>query len=190
MVAENINNQKFIHRCPQGHMAQWIKMLVRSSDIHTLKKSVNSILGEGSGELSEVKLTGYGNWHPLNKAPGTRTVYPGERNKGLSSTFQPPEEGWSVQRPKRYDKRGDKYKDNSAKNVHNTSSQKCRHIYIYIYIYIYNHSIAPKVIHNDLFNIINAYLIMSVRVYLLCMKFLYKKSIIFRRLVSIMMRVR
>ena len=35
---------------------------------------------------------------------GTRTVYPGEQNNGLSSTFQPPEEGRSVQRPKRCDK--------------------------------------------------------------------------------------
>ena len=40
---------------------------------------------------------------------------PGKRNKGLSSTFQPPEEGRSVQRPKR----GDKDKDNSPKNVNN-----------------------------------------------------------------------
>ena len=50
-------------------------------------------------------------------------------NKGLSSTFQPPEEGRGVQRPKRYDKHGDKNEDNSPKNVDN--------IYIYIYIYIY-----------------------------------------------------
>ena len=48
---------------------------------------------------------------------GTRTVYPGERNKGLSSTFQPPEEGRSVQRPKRCNKHGEKDKDNSQKNV-------------------------------------------------------------------------
>ena len=38
-------------------MARWIKVLVKSSDI--LKKSVGSIPGEGSGELSEGKLTGY-----------------------------------------------------------------------------------------------------------------------------------
>ena len=50
---------------------------------------------------------------------GTRTVYPVKRNKGLSSTFQPPEEGWSVQRPKRCDKHGDKDEDNSPKNVNN-----------------------------------------------------------------------
>ena len=50
------NTQKFMHRCPQGHMVQWIKALVRSSDIP--KKSVSSIPGEGSGELSEGKLTG------------------------------------------------------------------------------------------------------------------------------------
>ncbi len=36
----------------------------------------------------------------------TRTVYPGKQNKGLSSTFQPPEEG-------------DKDEDNSPKNVNN-----------------------------------------------------------------------
>ena len=64
-------------------------------------------------------------------ARGTRTVYPGKRNKGLSSTFQPPEEGRSLQRPKRCDKHGDKDEDNSLKNVnnvHNTSSQKYRQI--------------------------------------------------------------
>ena len=61
-------------------------------------------------------------------ASGTRTVYPGERNKGLSSTFQLPEQGRSVQQLKR-DKHGDKDEDNSPKNVnnvHNTSSQKYR----------------------------------------------------------------
>ena len=41
---------------PQGHMAQWIKAFVRSSDIP--KKSVGSIPIEGSGKLSEGKLTG------------------------------------------------------------------------------------------------------------------------------------
>ena len=50
---------------------------------------------------------------------GTRTVYPGERNKGLSSTFHPSEEDWSVQRPKRCQKHGDKDEDNSPKNVNN-----------------------------------------------------------------------
>ena len=59
-------------------------------------------------------------------ARGARTVYPGERNKGLSSTFQLPEEGRSVQRPKRCDKHGNKDEDNSPKNVNNTSSQKYR----------------------------------------------------------------
>ena len=38
-----------------------------------------------------------------------------EQNKGLSLTFQPPEGGWSVQRPKCYDKHGDKDEDNSQK---------------------------------------------------------------------------
>ena len=52
-------------------------------------------------------------------ARGTRTVYPDKRNKGLSSTFQPPEEGRSVQRPKHFDKHGDKDEDNSPKNVNN-----------------------------------------------------------------------
>ena len=86
-----------------------------------------SIPAEGSGEPSEGKLTG-DNWHPLNMARGTRTVYPGE----LSSTFQPPEEGRSVQRPKRCDKHGEKNEDNSPKNVnnvHNTTSQKYRQNY-------------------------------------------------------------
>ena len=57
----------------------------------------------------------------------TSTVYPGKQNKGLSSTFQPSEEGRSVQQPKRCAKHGDKEEDNSPKNVnkvHNTSSQK------------------------------------------------------------------
>ena len=53
-------------------------------------------------------------------ARGTRTVYPGKRNKGLSSTFQPPEESRSVQRLKRSDKHGDKDEDNSPKNINNT----------------------------------------------------------------------
>ena len=52
-------------------------------------------------------------------ARGTRTVNPGKRNKGLSSTFQPPEEGWNVEQPKRCDKPGDKVEDNSSKNVNN-----------------------------------------------------------------------
>ena len=57
-------------------------------------------------------------------ACGTRTVYPGEQYKGLSSTFQPPEEGRGVQWLKCCNKHGDK-DDNSPKNVnnvHNTSS--------------------------------------------------------------------
>ena len=53
----------------------------------------------------------------------TRTVYLGERNKGLSSTFQPPEEGRRIQRPKRCDKHGDKDEDNSLKNVNNVNKQ-------------------------------------------------------------------
>ena len=50
---------------------------------------------------------------------GIRTIYPGKQNKGLSSTFQPPEEGRSVQRPKRYDKHDNKDEDNSPENVNN-----------------------------------------------------------------------
>ena len=50
-------------------------------------------------------------------ARGTRTVYSGKRNKELSSTFQPPEEGRRVQRPKHCDKHDDKDEDNSPKNV-------------------------------------------------------------------------
>ena len=59
------------------------------------------------------------------KACGTRRVYPGKQNKGLSLTFQQPEDGQTVQRPK-HDKHGDKDEDNSpnnVNNVHNTSSQ-------------------------------------------------------------------
>ena len=56
-------------------------------------------------------------WHPSNMARRIRTVYSSERNKGLSSTFQRPEEGRSVQRPKRCDKHGDNDKDNIPKNV-------------------------------------------------------------------------
>ena len=54
---------------------------------------------------------------------GIRTVYPDKRNKGLSWTFQPPEEGRILQQPKRCDKHGDKDEYNSPKNVndvHNT----------------------------------------------------------------------
>ena len=52
-------------------------------------------------------------------ARGTRTIYPSERNKGLSSTFQPPEEGQSIQWLKHCDKHGDKDENNSLKNVNN-----------------------------------------------------------------------
>ena len=51
----------------------------------------------------------------------TRTVYPGKRNKGLSSTFQTPEEGLSIQRSKCCDKHGDKDEDKSPKNLNNVS---------------------------------------------------------------------
>ena len=97
-------------------MAQWIKALVRSSDIPKRSKM----------------------------ARVSRTVYPGERNKGLSSTFQTLEEGRSVQQSKRRDKHGDKDEDNSPKNVnnvHNTSSQKyrdngyCHIINHYLFVY-------------------------------------------------------
>ena len=54
-------------------------------------------------------------------ARGTRRVYPGKRNKGLSSIFQQPEEGRSVQRPKRCDKHGGKNEDNSPKNGNNAN---------------------------------------------------------------------
>ena len=62
-------------------------------------------------------------------ARGTRTVNPGKRNKKLSSTFQPPEEGRSVQGLEHCDKHGDKDEDNSPKsvnNIHNNWSQKYR----------------------------------------------------------------
>ena len=57
--------------------------------------------------------------------------YPCKQKKGLSSTFQPSEEIWSVQWPKRCDKHGNKDEDNSLKNVnsvHNTPSQKYRQV--------------------------------------------------------------
>ena len=57
-------------------------------------------------------------------ACGTRTVYPGKRNKELSSTLQPPEEGWSVQWLK-CDKHGDKDEDNSPKNLNVFISTLC-----------------------------------------------------------------
>ena len=92
--------------------------LVRSSDIpkecefNTRWWHLRIFRGEIEQEITD-------NWHPLNIARGTRTVYPGKRNKGLSSTFQPPEEGRCVQGPKRRDKYGDKDDDNSLKNVNN-----------------------------------------------------------------------
>ena len=64
-------------------------------------------------------------------ARGTRTVDPGKRNKELSSTFQPPEEGRRVQRSKRCYKHGGEDEENRPKNVnnvHNTSSQKYRQL--------------------------------------------------------------
>ena len=45
------------------------------------------------------------------------TVYSGKQSKWLSSTFQPPEEGRSVQRLKRWDKHYDKDDDNSQKRL-------------------------------------------------------------------------
>ena len=98
-------------------------------------------------------------------ARGTRTVYPGKRNKGLSSTFLPPEEGRGIQRPKRCYKHGDKDEDNSPKNVNNVihltyelslSFSECLSVYsylsryllhfdqnyLYFYLYVYrSHSI-------------------------------------------------
>ena len=56
---------------------------------------------------------------PLNMAHGTRIVYPNKRNKGLSSTFQPPEEGQSIQQLKCCDKHGDKDEHNSPNHVNN-----------------------------------------------------------------------
>ena len=73
-------------------------------------------------------------------ARGTRTVYPGKWNKGLSSTFQPPEEGWSVQRPKCCNKHGDKDKDNSQNNVNN----KATVAYKRLSLVTWNHIIAWK----------------------------------------------
>ena len=48
------------------------------------------------------------------------------RNKGLSSTFQPPEEGRSVQPPKHCDKYGDKDEDNSPVNINNIPFQNLK----------------------------------------------------------------
>ena len=52
-------------------------------------------------------------------ARGTRTICFGQRNKVLGSTFQPPEEGRSVQRPKCCDIHVDKDEDNCTKIVNN-----------------------------------------------------------------------
>ena len=79
------------------------------------------------------------NWYPLNMACGTRTVYPRKWNKGLSLTFQPPEESQSKQQPKHCDKHGDKDEDNSKKNInniHNTSSQKYRQFVLFAHCWM------------------------------------------------------
>ena len=112
---QSYKTQKFIHRCPQGHIAQ----------------SVSSIPSEGSGELSG------DNWYPLNMARGNKTVYPGEQNKGLYSTFQPPEEGRSIQWPKCCDKHGNKNEDNILKNVNNVHGNVYICVCVCVYIYIY-----------------------------------------------------
>ena len=52
-------------------------------------------------------------------ACGTRPIYSSNWNKELSSIFQPPEEGQSVQWLKRCVKHGDKDGDNGPKNVNN-----------------------------------------------------------------------
>ena len=97
----------------------------QSSVCHRLSRYHVDIIEPLIGKSPYVRNSShFNNRHPLNMARETRTVYPGKRNKGLSSTFQPPEEGRSVQRPQRCDKHGDE--DNSPKNVndaHNTSSQ-------------------------------------------------------------------
>ena len=51
-------------------------------------------------------------------ARGTRTVYPGNQNKGLSLTFKPPEDGRSVQC---CDKHGNKDEDNNPQNIKNVN---------------------------------------------------------------------
>ena len=90
---------------------------------------------------------------------GTRTVYPGERNKGLSSTFQPPEEGQSIQQPKRCDKHGNKDEDNSPKNVHNTSSQKYRRMKYFCFICFIVISFFSYLFNIDLLFLLNHYLV-------------------------------
>ena len=54
-------------------------------------------------------------------------------HKELSLTFQPPEEGQSVQRPKRCDKHGDKDEDNSPKNVNNVLKTFIKKLRLYGY---------------------------------------------------------
>ncbi len=44
-----------------------------------------------------------------------------EQNKRFSSTFQPPDDGQNVQRPKCCDKHGDKDEDCSLNNVNSVS---------------------------------------------------------------------
>ena len=122
------NTDSFIFTQLNGSKYCYIKTLDRSSDVP--KRVWVQYPVKAVENFQRRKLTGDNdNWHPLNMARGTRTVYPGERTEGLSSTFQPPEEGWSIQRPTRCDKHGDKHEDNSPKNlnnVHKTSSQKYR----------------------------------------------------------------
>ena len=65
---------------------------------------------------------------------GTKTVYPGKWNKGLSSTFQPPEEGRSVQWPKHCDKHGNKDEDNGPKNVNNVQLNGFTYSYVTLLI--------------------------------------------------------
>ena len=56
----------------------------------------------------------------MSMARGTWTVDPSKRNKVLSSTFRPSEEGQIVQRAKRCGKHGDKDGGSSPKNINNS----------------------------------------------------------------------
>ena len=70
-------------------------------------KSESSIAGDGRGELTEITE----NWHPLNTGPGTKTAYPGKRNK---VKFDIPTTWRRAEHTKRCDKQGDKDEDNSC----------------------------------------------------------------------------
>ena len=72
------NTQKFLHRCPQRHMAQWITALVRSRDIPKMCEFNTRWKQWRTFRWEQQEVTD--NWPQLNMARGTRTVNPDKRN--------------------------------------------------------------------------------------------------------------